>query len=67
MTLKLGLFERDMEIKDLLMKRMHADLLRVQGKMSARGIFEDALKGIHHEADLKGNFNAASVCNHLVT
>ena len=56
-----------MEIKDLLMKRMHADLLRVQGKMSARGIFEDALKGIHHEADLKGNFNAASVCNHLVT
>ena len=43
-----------------------ADLLRVQGKLTGRGIYEHIiLKHIGTDEGLKGTFNAANVCSYL--
>ena len=57
--------EDEIKLKDKDIKSLQADLLRVQGLLSGRGIFEHVLKGVFDEEELKGNFNAASTCNHL--
>ena len=39
--------------------------LRAKGLLTARGVFEFALKQVHYERNLKGNFNAQKTCADL--
>jgi hypothetical protein len=59
--------DHDLEIvkKDNELKQAHKDLLSVNGLLTSRGIIEFQLQTIKAEENLKGNFNAAHVIQHI--
>ena len=57
--------EKDIMLLQSKIAQKDADLLRVQGKLTGRGIYEHILKHIGTDEGLKGTFNAANVCSYF--
>jgi hypothetical protein len=58
-------FDKMIMQKDFDMKIAETKFLRAEGLLTARGLFEHALQGVHSEESLPGRFNARSTCDYI--